>query len=129
MSGMKILLDTHVLLWWLAGDRRLPAKAKQVIENPHNNIVVSSVNIWEIVVKHALGRIAIELPELEVAITDSGFLPLDITAKHAIEVGNLPMYHRDPFDRMLIAQCIVERAHLLTHDSALSEYGKVAMLV
>ena len=126
---MRILLDTHILLWWLTNDRRLPSKARQLIESPRNIVAVSSASIWEIAVKRALGKIKIELPELEEAILNSGFEPLPITFRHAVEVSTLPAHHHDPFDRMLVAQCIVETARLLTHDHTLNRYGKVVMIM
>lgn len=126
---MKLLLDTHILVWALLKDRRLTSKAQQLIQSPRNTIVVSSASIWEIAVKRAAGKIEVEPAEAKEAVIASGFEPLDVTGDHAVQVAALPTYHRDPFDQMLVAQCIVETAHLLTHDATLSRYGKMVLLV
>jgi PIN domain nuclease of toxin-antitoxin system len=126
---MKIIIDTHLLLWWVTNDRRLPDKARRLIENAKNNIAVSTASIWEIAIKQALGRIKIDLKELEEVIITNNFESLPVKLHHAIEVSELPPHHSDPFDRMLVAQCLSETAYLLTHDEQLQKYGKVVMLV
>jgi PIN domain nuclease of toxin-antitoxin system len=126
---MKILLDTHMLLWWELDRNKVPRAAQRWIANPQNTVLVSVASVWEIAVKHALGKLKLQFSELEQAILAEDFTPLPVTMEHAIEMSNLPLYHRDPFDRMLIAQCIVESAQLLTHDSALRQYGKVVLAV
>ncbi len=126
---MKLLLDTHILLWWVSKDRHLPTKAWRLIENSRNDIIVSSASIWEVAVKRALGKLGVDLLEMEEAIVQYGFEQLSVTTRHAIEVASLPTYHNDPFDRMLVAQCIVETAYLLTHDATLSKYGKMVLVV
>jgi len=126
---VRIFLDTHIVLWWLTDDRRLSRVARQYIEKQQSQIYVSVVTIWEIAVKQALGRIDIDLHELGKALTANGFQVLPITFEHATEVANLPLHHRDPFDRMLLAQCTVESARLLTHDETLSAYGQLSIVV
>jgi PIN domain nuclease of toxin-antitoxin system len=126
---MKIIIDTHILLWWASNDRHLPVKARRLIENRANKISVSVASIWEIAIKQALGRIDIDLKELEEVIIANDFEPLSVKLHHAISVSELPPHHNDPFDRMLVAQCQAETAYLLTHDEQLRKYGKVVMVV
>lgn len=119
---MNLLLDTHVLLWWLADAPELSAEARAAIGNENNLVLVSAANIWEIRIKQALGKL--EIPaDFEAVLNAQPFLFLDITVDHAHAVGELPFHHRDPFDRMLIAQAGVERLTLVTHDVQLRDYG------
>lgn len=120
---MRVLLDTHILLWWLADDRKLVQNARDIIANPGNDILVSSASAWEISIKTALGRLEIELDDIEEAIARNGFGTLPISFRHALTVGRLPEIHRDPFDRMLVAQASVEELRLLTHDRVFERYG------
>jgi PIN domain nuclease of toxin-antitoxin system len=120
---VRLLLDTHVLLWWLADDRHLSKEARTMIANGNNQLLVSAASIWEIAIKAGLGRINIELDDLEDAIVKSGFQPLPIAVQHAIRVGRLPDVHRDPFDRMLVAQASIEELRLITHDRVFERYG------
>jgi PIN domain nuclease of toxin-antitoxin system len=120
---VRLLLDTHVLLWWLADDRKLDRTAREIIGNPGNDVLVSSVSVWEISIKAALGRLEIELDDLEDAILRNGFRPLPIGFRHAVTVGRLPPLHRDPFDRMLIAQASVEELRIMSHDRVFERYG------
>jgi PIN domain nuclease of toxin-antitoxin system len=120
---VRLLLDTHVLLWWLADDRKLDRTAREIIGNPDNDVLVSSVSVWEISIKAALGRLEIELDDLEDAILRNGFRPLPIGFRHAVTAGRLPPLHRDPFDRMLIAQASVEELRILSHDRVFDRYG------
>jgi PIN domain nuclease of toxin-antitoxin system len=126
---MRILLDTHILLWWLKDDRRLPDDAVNIIGNTANDIFMSTVNAWEIAIKKSLGRIQIDMDEFLESIKNSGIGVLNITVNHACQISNLPDHHKDPFDRMLIAQSIVEPMRLLTHDDTLIQYGKHVLLV
>ncbi|MBS1258835.1 MAG: hypothetical protein MAG551_01898 [Candidatus Scalindua arabica] len=125
---MRILLDTHILLWWLKDDRRLSDAAVNIIGNTANDIFMSTVNAWEIAIKKSLGRIQIDMDEFLESIKSSGISVLNITINHACQVSNLPDHHKDPFDRMLIAQSIVEPMRLLTHDDTLIQYGKHVLL-
>lgn len=126
---MRVLLDTHILLWWLKDDRKLPNDATNIIENTTNDIFVSAVNAWEIAIKKSMGRIQIDMNEFLESIENSGFGVLNVTVNHACQVVSLPDHHKDPFDRMLIAQSIVEPMRLLTHDELLAQYGKHVLLV
>ncbi|MBM3820847.1 MAG: type II toxin-antitoxin system VapC family toxin [Acidimicrobiia bacterium] len=123
---MRLLLDTHALLWWLAGDRRLPPKARRAIEDRSNTKFVSAASAWEIATKTRVGRlpggekVADEVPEW---LFDQGFVGLDITVRHAQHAGGLPGEHRDPFDRMLIAQALIEGLTLVSNDEIFDAYG------
>ncbi len=118
---MEILLDTHMLLWWLADDRRLSEKARARITDPANTITVSAASAWEIVIKQALGKLKMD-GDLEQEVLDQGFDMLPVTFAHTAEVLTLPPIHRDPFDRMLVAQARVENLQLLTTDPQIVRY-------
>lgn len=120
---MRLLLDTNVLLWWLSDRPKLSREARDIIANPGNDVLVSSASIWEVAIKAALGRIEIELDELDDAIGKGGFQPLAVSFRHAVGVGRLPGVHRDPFDRMLIAQASVEKLRIVSHDRLFERYG------
>lgn len=126
---MRILLDTNVLLWWL-GDEGAPlsAKAAKIIESDENEIYFSAVNVWEVAIKKGLGRIDIDMSEFEQKLAKTGFESLSVTLPHAFEVERLPNHHKDPFDRMLVAQSRVEPMRLLTHDQVLVQYGNHIIL-
>jgi len=116
---MKALVDTHALLWWLFDDRRLSGRARQVLEDGTNEILVSSASGWEIVMKHRLGKLphaGEAVRDLRGAVQRAGFEPLSISLDHAIEAGRLASPHRDPFDRMLAAQSRLEKIPLITDD-------------
>lgn len=118
---MRLLLDTHALLWWLA-DSPMSADAKQAIADPDNIVIVSAASIWEIAIKKARGKL--DAPDgLVEAIADSGFDPLPIDFGHAELAGALPVHHRDPFDRMLIAQALEEELVIVTRDESFAPYG------
>lgn len=119
-----ILVDTHVLLWWLADDRRLSERARELIESPGVRVIVSAASIWEIAIKSALGRLQApdDLPSI---IVDEGFEMLAIDAAHAWRVSSVARRpeHQDPFDRLLVAQAAVENLAVLSADRALDGYG------
>jgi len=118
---MNLLLDTHVLLWWLDDCPDLSKKAKDAISNGGNLVFISAVVIWEIRIKQSLGKL--EIPSNFRNVLDSQpFEQLDITVEHAHAIGNLPAHHRDPFDRMLVAQTKVEHLTLVTRDIHLKKY-------
>lgn len=120
MNERKVLLDTHVFLWWRMDDPRLGARARAMIEYA-DVVFVSAASVWEAAVKQALGRL--EIPEpFGAGVAASGFEPLPITFRHAEVAGALPAHHADPFDRMLVAQAKVEDLVLLTADERLSAY-------
>jgi len=120
---VQLLLDTNVLLWWLSDDRKLGRGARDTIANPDNEVLVSAASVWEVAIKAALGRIEIELDDFESAIVESDFQPLPIGFRHAVRVGHLPSIHRDPFDRMLVAQASVEELRVVSHDRVFERYG------
>jgi PIN domain nuclease of toxin-antitoxin system len=107
----------------LADDRKLGKPAREIIANPNNDVHVSSVSVWEAAIKAALGRLEIELDDLEDAIVQNGFRPLPIGFRHAVTAGRLPSVHRDPFDRMLVAQASVEELRVVSHDRVFERYG------
>ena len=119
---MRLLLDTHVLLWWLADDRRLGRRTRQIIADPNNAIFVSAASIWEIAIKAGLGRLKVDVDVLTSGLEVNGLTPLPIAAAHAAGVFHLPLLHRDPFDRMLIAQARTEKLQLVTRDPQFAEY-------
>lgn len=115
-----LLLDTHVFLWWRADDRRLGDGARQGIADAEL-VFVSAASAWEAAIKQGLGRL--ELPDrFQVGVEQSGFERLPVTFPHAERAGALPPHHRDPFDRMLVAQAIEEHLTLVTHDAAMAAY-------
>ncbi len=118
---MNLLLDTHVLLWWLDDHPSLSPKAKAAIADGKNLVLISAVVIWEIKIKQALGKLKIPRNFRKV-VGDQPFEMLDITVEHAHAVGDLPAHHRDPFDRMLVAQAAVEGLTLVTHDVHFKKY-------
>jgi PIN domain nuclease of toxin-antitoxin system len=99
---VKLLLDTHSFLWWLNDDPRLKGKARRAIADPESTVWVSAATIWEIAIKHGLGRIDAPVDQLPADLEASRFLALSITPAHAVAAGRLPHHHRDPFDRMLV---------------------------
>jgi PIN domain nuclease of toxin-antitoxin system len=118
---VRILLDTHILLWWLADDPLLPSRAAAIIGDPDTEVVVSAATAWEISIKKAAGRL--EAPDdLLDALHANEFDTLVITAEHAITAGRLPPHHSDPFDRMLIAQAQTEGLSLASVDGRFSKY-------
>jgi PIN domain nuclease of toxin-antitoxin system len=118
---MRFLVDAHTLLWWLDDPALLSAPAQSAIRDGRNDILVSAATIWEIVIKQALGKL--EAPDdLDGAISSCRFTPLPVTMPHALAVRGLPPIHRDPFDRLLVAQAMVERAEILTRDPTIPKY-------
>lgn len=115
------LLDTHVFLWWLKADKKLGKPVLSIISNQSNIIFVSSATIWEIAIKAKLGKIKVP-SNIEDFISKSGFEELSINVSHASHTKRLPLYHKDPFDRMLIAQAMLENLTILTHDKIFKKY-------
>lgn len=123
---MRLLLDTHALLWWFFNDPKLSRQAKKAIADMNHTVLVSSASAWEIATKHRLGR----LPEagdvtqrLGFYLQKAQFSVLEITIEHALVAGRLPGPHKDPFDRMLIAQAQVEKIPIVTVDAVFPNYG------
>lgn len=123
---MRLLLDTHVLLWWMTNDPRLPGAVREVLQSDENDVAVSAVSVWEVAIKRALGRIDADVGELIDAITVDGFSELPVRIRHAEVLQGLPRQHDDPFDRMLIAQSIADDRRLVTHDGAILQYAGVS---
>jgi PIN domain nuclease of toxin-antitoxin system len=122
---MKVLLDTHTFLWWITDSPRLSARAREVIHDSDNELFFSAASGWEIAIKAQLGRL--QLPDnLEQFIVEqlalNAILVLPIQLRHALHVYTLPQHHRDPFDRMLVAQSQVENLSLLTADPQITQY-------
>jgi len=123
---MKVLLDTHALLWLIADDDRLSENARQIFLNTANRLFFSAASLWELCIKKSLGKISLKNGWLqtiqeEMELNTIQWLPIEMT--HCAEVAEMPFHHRDPFDRMLIAQAITEDMHLLSRDSRLSDYA------
>lgn len=127
---MRLLLDTHILLWAASAPHRLPGTFRERIESPDNEVLFSAASIWELAIKSGLGRIALPMPveAFFQSLEDHGFRELPMTAMHAAGVEHLPDHHRDPFDRLLVAQAIAEPARLLTADRALASYSELVEL-
>lgn len=128
---MRLLLDTHVLLWSVAASRKLPPKARDLLVDPRNTILYSAASVWEVTIKSGLGRkdFRVDVPKLLQAADDTGFMELPVTSRHAAGVAALPDLHKDPFDRLLIAQALIESAVLLTNDAQLGRYdGQIRVI-
>ncbi len=122
---MRLLLDTHVLLWWFTDDRRLSRNARRALGRSDVEAFVSAVSAWEIAIKSKAGKLNAEemLDRLPEELREAGFSVLPITLEHAIRAGSLPEHHRDPFDRMLVAQAQAEHLPVLSNDAAFDQYG------
>ena len=127
---MKLLLDTHILLWAAGEPQKLPVKIRQLIEDEENTLFFSAASIWEIVMKNGLGRsdFQIEPRMFRSALMDNGYLEVPITSEHVLFVHDLPPLHKDPFDRILVAQSSIEGMALLTVDQAVIDYGGTVMI-
>lgn len=121
---MKILLDTHLLLWAAGQPARLPAKARALLSDARNQLVFSPASLWEIAIKRGLGRddFQVDPRVLRRSLIDNGYEELAITGEHAVAVDGLPAIHKDPFDRLLVAQSMVEGITLLTTDVLVARY-------
>lgn len=121
---MKLLLDTHLLLWAAGQPRRLSAKARALIVNEEAELLFSAASLWEVAIKHALGRddFRTDARLLRRGLLDNGYTELPIVSEHVVATESLPSIHKDPFDRILIAQATVEGVTLLTNDSVVAQY-------
>src|SRR5579859_4820984 len=121
---MKLLLDTHLLLWAAEDAKRLPKLGRQMIQDLDNEVLFSAASLWEITIKRGLGRedLQVDPRVLRRALLDNGYTELAITSEHAINTDHLPSTHKDPFDRLLVAQAMVEGITLLTSDAKLAGY-------
>ena len=127
---MRLLLDTHAFIWWFEGSEHLPAAARAAISDESNDVLVSAASAWEIATKHRLGRLgsvdtlALNLPEY---IASQRFEMLSVTIEDGVRAGALPGLHRDPFDRMLIAQAISRELVLVSNETSFDSYGVIRL--
>jgi PIN domain nuclease of toxin-antitoxin system len=119
---VKLLLDGHALLWWLANDRKLSADARRAIADPENAVLVSAATIWELEIKRSLGRLDLGDVDLVAELVEDDFGELPVRGAHAAAAARLPPHHPDPFDRMLIAQAFTEGMVCVTSDPAFAAY-------
>ena len=119
---MKLLLDTHTLLWWLSADTRLGPQATALIADPRNDVLISTVVLWELVVKMRVGKLEADIGKIVSRIEADGFALLDIAPAHLHTLAGLPAHHRDPFDHLLIAQAITEQASFVSEDRFVKRY-------
>lgn len=122
---MRVLLDTHTFLWFVLGDAQLSAPAKAIIEDPRNEKLLSPASSWEIAIKISIGKYTLSTPYrefMEKGITDNGFLVVPIGLQHTAVLTTLPFHHRDPFDRLIIAQAMVEEATIVSVDTEFDAY-------
>lgn len=120
------LADTHALLWWLSDDGRLSERAREVIATGDVPVHFSAASVWEAEIKAAIGKLAVG-EDLLGALEADGFLELPMTARHAVEAARLPAIHRDPFDRMLVAQARLEGLEIITSDTKIADYGAAVL--
>lgn len=123
---MRVLLDTHTFLWFIAGDSQLSGYARQLIEDPNNQRFLSVASIWEVTIKSSLGRLVVPTPPSRLIreyVWSNAIEMLEITPEHLDRVHNLPYHHKDPFDRLMIAQAIHEDMRLISRDSTFNAYA------
>lgn len=128
---MKLLLDTHILLWSAFQPKRLSAAARKLLNDPRNELLFSAASLWEIAIKNTLGRedFRVEVRILRRNLIENGYTELPITGEHAVNVDALPRLHKDPFDRLLLAQAHSESITLVTTDEQLAGYGGAVLKV
>jgi PIN domain nuclease of toxin-antitoxin system len=128
---MKLLLDTHILLWGAVEPERLPKSASSLIESPDNEIMFSALSLWEIAIKTGRGRadFRVDVGILRRSLFDNGYAELPVTGAHAAALASLPPIHKDPFDRMLVAQAMIEGLTLVTADPRIAKYPGPIRLV
>lgn len=128
---MKLLLDTHLLIWAADSIERLPIDARALMSDPNNKLLFSVASLWEIAIKRGLNRpdFQIDARLLRRGLIDNGYFELSITSEHAVTIDALPPIHKDPFDRLLIAQATVEGITLLTNDAIIAQYPGPVRLV
>ncbi len=125
---MRLIIDTHALLWLMGGSPRLKPKARALIDSA-SEVFVSSASIWEIAIKHQLGKIEEDPEEIAERFEEAGLHELPVFMRHAVAAGKLPLLHRDPFDRLLVAQAITEPMRLLTADARLAAYSEMIITI
>ena len=128
---MRLLVDTHLLLWAAARSRRLPKEARLPLQDPANEVFFSAASLWEVVIKAALRKpdFKVDVALLRPALAEMGFVELAVSGAHAERLASLPPLHKDPFDRMLVAQSLAEPLILLTNDGVLADYGDAVKVV
>ena len=128
---MKLLLDTHLLLWAATAPQRLSAEAQGLFNDPDNELYFSAVSIWEVAIKRGLDRpdFQLDVRSFRRGLIDNGYIELPMSSLHAVAIDILPAVHRDPFDRMLVAQASVEGFPLITSDAVLAQYSGAVRLV
>jgi PIN domain nuclease of toxin-antitoxin system len=128
---MKLLLDTQLAFWWQADRRRLPAAAVDLVLDTADPVLVSRVSQWELAIKVGLRKVAVDLPLFTRRVGEIGFVWLEISGEHILRVASLPLHddHKDPFDRLLVAQSLTEPAVLLTTDAKLARYGSTVRML
>ena len=122
---MKLLLDTHLLLWAAGEPHKLSAKARRLLADTNNELMFSAASLWEVAIKRGLGRADFQVDSrlFRRGLLDNGYLELPVFSGHAVAVDSLPPIHKDPFDRLLVAQSLVEGMALLTSDATVAQYG------
>jgi len=120
---MRCVLDTHAYLWWLRDDSELSAAARDALMDPASVVHISAATVWELAIKQRLGRLDLHGANLVAEIEANGFVELPVPARHGQRAGTLPMHHRDPFDRLLVAQAEIHGLVLVTRDRVLADYG------
>lgn len=128
---MKLLLDTHLLLWAAGSPEKLSTAARLLIEEPQNELLFSAASVWEVVIKRGLERpdFRVDARVLRRGLLDNGYRELAITSEHTVSIDSLPLLHKDPFDRILVAQAIAEGITLLTADARVAQYPGPVRLV
>ena len=128
---MRFLLDTHLILWWQGHRNRVPAEARTLIEDSQDSVYVSRASLWEVAIKVNQGKLQVNLPNFCQHIEEDGFRWPPIENRHLLQVATLPVFndHKDPFDRMLVAQSLTEPAILLTVDAKLARYGTTVRIL
>jgi PIN domain nuclease of toxin-antitoxin system len=128
---MRVLLDTRILLWAIAEPRRIPKQTRTQLESSTNEVLFSAASLWEVAIKVQTGRLTLSVPldDIAAAADTMGFIELPVRSAHAVRVAGLPPHHRDPFDRLLIAQAMLEPARLLTLDRTLQQYSDLVDIV
>ncbi len=127
---MRLLIDTHILIWALEGSSQLSAKARNLLRDPMHEHWVSAASVWEIAIKSSIGKLTLSRPlrDLEKGIMTAGFQVLNITIQHAATIPDIELSHNDPFDRLLLAQCEVETLRLVSADKAFASHAQVIIV-